>query len=291
MDKYDTMSKVFVWANSDMDGATSTILLGNIFPDMDYKSVFFGDFLNQYTEWSHNLENYDKVFVVGMVLDQSLINKIDDHKVVFISDRAEKLNVFDSTLICEETTSCSKLLYKKFKAKFEIPTDLKKLILFVDDYNCYALKHKESEYLNGLYRNTRYNRFNVFVKRFWAGYDGLSDKEMETSESFFDAIENEYSGLDKFEGTFKSWSVLATFSKFAVNEIAKKLIDNHNHDVIVVVNPSTQFVSFRKRSDSTADIAFMAENLCGGGGSANASGGSISQKFLDFTTKLEQIQI
>jgi oligoribonuclease NrnB/cAMP/cGMP phosphodiesterase (DHH superfamily) len=200
-----------------------------------------------------------------MVLDQSLINKIDDHKVVFISDRAEKLNVFDSKLICEETTSCTKLIYKKFKSKFEIPVDLKKLILYVDDYNCYNLKHKESEYLNGIYRNTRYNRFNAFVKRFWNGYDGLSDKEMESAESFFSAIENEYSGLDKFEGTFKGWSVL------------------------VVVNTDTQFVSFRKKPESTADIAFMAENLCNGGGSANASGGKISQKFLDFTTKLEQL--
>lgn len=288
MGNYDTMSKVFIWANSDMDGAASTILLGNIFPNMDYKSVFFGDFLKQYEDWD-GLDDYDAVFVVGMVLDQSLINKIDDHKVIFISDREEKLNVFDSKLICEDTTSCTKLIYKKFKTKFEIPVDLKKLILYVDGYNSYTLKHKESEYLNGIYRNTRYNRFNAFVKRFWNGYDGLSDKEMESAESFFNAIENEYSGLDKFEGTFKGWSVIATFSKLPVNEIAKKLIDNHIHDVIVVVNTDTQFVSFRKRSDSTADIAFMAENLCNGGGSANASGGKISQKFLDFTTKLEQL--
>ncbi len=288
MGNYDIMSKIFVWANSDMDGACSTILLGNIFPNMDYKSVFFGDFLKQYEEWS-DIDDYDAVFVVGMVLDQSLINKIDDHKVVFISDRAEKLNVFDSRLICEETTSCSKLLYKLFKPKFEIPVDLKKLILYVDDYNCYTLKHKESEYLNGIYRNTKYNRFNTFVKRWWNGYDGLSDKEMESAESFFNAIETEYSGLDKFEGTFKGWSVLATFSKLPVNEIAKKLIDNYKHDVIVVVNTDTQFVSFRKQSESIADIAFMAENLCNGGGSANASGGKISQKFLDFTTKLEQM--
>jgi nanoRNase/pAp phosphatase (c-di-AMP/oligoRNAs hydrolase) len=271
-----------------MDGACSTILLGNIFPNMDYNSVFFGDFLAQYEAWS-DIDDYDAVFVVGMVLDQSLINKIDDHKVIFISDRAEKLNVFDSKLICEETTSCSKLIYKKFKDKFEIPADLKKLILYVDGYNSYTLKHKESEYLNGIYRNTRYNRFNAFVKRWWNGYDGLTDKELQSAQDFFSSIEEEYARLDKFEGKFKNWTVLATFSKLPVNEIAKKLIDNGEHDVIVVVNTDTQFVSFRKRPESTADLAFIAENLCNGGGSANASGGKISQKFLDFTTKLEQI--
>lgn len=280
------MSKIFVWANSDLDGACSTILLGNIIPDMDYKSVFFGDFLNQYTDWEHNLENYDKVFVVGMVLDQSLINKIDDRKVVFVSDRGEKLNVFDSTLISEEYSSCCKLLYKKFKDKFEIPNDLKRLILYVDDYNVYSLKHKESEYLNGLYRNIRYNRFKTFVERFWNGYDGLTDKEMESAEAFFNAIDKEYESLDLYEGEFKEWSVVATFSKFSVNEIAKKLIDNHKKDVIIIVNPDTQFVSFRKPEGSIADITFMAENLCNGGGGEWASGGKISQKFLDFTQKL-----
>jgi hypothetical protein len=283
------MSKIFVWANSDLDGACSTILLGNIFPNMEYKSVFFGDFLNQYTDWEHNLENYDKVFVVGMVLDQSLINKIDDHKVVFVSDRGEKLNVFDSSIISEEYSSCCKLLYKKFKDKFDIPNDLKKLILYVDDYNVYSLKHKESEYLNGLYRNTRYNRFKEFVNRFWNGYDGLTDKEMESAESFFEAIDKEYESLDLYEGEFKEWSVIATFSKLPVNEIAKKLIDNHKKDVIIVVNPDTQFVSFRKPEGSIANITFMAENLCNGGGGEWASGGKISQKFLEFTQKLIQI--
>jgi len=290
MCNYDTMSKIFLWVNSDMDGAASTILLGNIFPDMEYKSVFFGDFLNQYTDWvDNNLENYDKVFVVGMVLDQSLVNKIDDHKVVFVSDRAEKLNLFDSSIICEETTSCTKLLYKKFKNKFEFTSNLKKLVLFVDGYNSYILTHKESEYLNGVYRNIRYNRFNAFVNRFWDGYDGLTEKELQSAEAFFNAIDEEYDILEKFEGKFKNWTVLATFSQVSVNEIAKKLVDNSEHDVIVVVNPSTKFVSFRKRPESDADLGFIAENLCSGGGSSNAAGGSITQKFLDFTTKLTQI--
>lgn len=283
------MSKIFVWANSDLDGACSTILLGNIFPDLEYKSAFFGDFLKQYSEWEHNLENYDKVFVIGMVLDQSLINKIDDPKVVFVSDRNEKLNVFDSTIITEEYTSCCKLLYKKFKDKFDFPSDLKKLILYIDDYNFYSLKHQESEYLNALYRNTRYNRFKVFVNRFWNGYNGLTEKEMVLAESFFNAVDTEYNNLEVYEGKFKDWSVIATFSKFSVNEIAKKLIDNHKKDVIIVVNPDTQFVSFRKSEGSEADIAFMAENLCNGGGGEWASGGKISPKFMDFTQKLIQI--
>jgi len=284
------MSKVFVWANSDLDGACSTILLGNIFPNMEYRPVFFGDFLNQYTNWAKdNLDNYDKVFIVGMVLDQSMINKIDDSRVVFISDRKEKLNVFDSTLISEECSSCSKLIYRKFNNKVEIHKDIKTLVLYVDDYNKYTLKYSESEYLNALYRKTRLNRFVEFVKRFWNGYDGLTNQEIGLAEQFFKEIDKEASTLDIYEGEFKGWKVLAAFSKFSVNEIAKKLIDNYESDVIIIVNPDTKFVSFRKPNTSKADIVFMSENLCNGGGGVWASGGNITDKFLEFTTKMNQI--
>lgn len=286
MGNYD-VSKIFIWANSDLDGACSTILLGNIFPNMEYRSVFFGDFQSQYTAWvKDNLDDYDKVFVVGMVLDQSLINKLDDRKVVFISDRNEQLNIFDSTLITEETTSCSKLIYKKFKDKVVFSQDLKKLILYVDDYNSYDLKYQESEYLNAIFRKTKFNKFVEFVKRFWCGYDGLTDMEMNLAQQFFKEIEDAASNLELYKGEFKGWSIIATFSKSSVNEIAKKLIDNYKADAIIIVNPDTKFVSFRKPTGSNADIIFMAENLCNGGGGEYASGGNMTQKFLDFTTKL-----
>jgi len=287
MSNYSIMSKIFVWANSDLDGACSTILLGNIFPDIEYRSVFFGDFENQYTNWvKDSIDNYDKVFVVGMVLDQSLINKLDDHKVVFISDRNEKLNVFDSTLITEEYSSCCKLIYKRFKEKVDFTDNLKKLVVYVNDYNKYDLKYKESEYLNAIYRKMGYNRFTRFVETFWNGYEGLSDLEINLAETFFREIDEEFSKLSLYRGEFKGWSVIATFSKLSVNEISKKLIDNFDSDVIIVVNPDTKFVSFRKPVGSKADITFMAENLCSGGGGEWASGGSMTQKFLDFTTQL-----
>ena len=61
MTNYDIMSKIFVWANSDLDGACSTILLGNIFPNMEYKSVFFGDFL---TQWKVGIDYHKNLGVI-----------------------------------------------------------------------------------------------------------------------------------------------------------------------------------------------------------------------------------
>lgn len=56
------------------------------------------------------------------------------------------------------------------------------------------------------------------------------------------------------------------------------------------LNPDTNFVSFRKPEGSNADITFMAEKLCNGGGGEWASGGNITQKFLDFTQKLVLVE-
>lgn len=283
-------SRIFIWANSDLDGAASTITLGNIFTQFDYQSVFFGNFEEAYTAWANNnLEDYDKVFIIGMVVDQTLLNKIDDPRIVLISDRGERLNSFDSTIITEQYSSCCRLIYSKFKNKVEFTQDLKKLILYVDDYNRYDLKYEESKYLNALYRKMGYKRFSSFVDRFWNGFDGFTESEVMLADTFFEEINKEVKSLDIYTGEFRDWKVVSTFSKLSVNEISKSLIDNTDADVIIVINPDSKFVSFRKPNASKADIKYMAENLCNGGGGEWAAGGSITQKFLDFATKLTSL--
>lgn len=283
----DVRSKIFIWANSDLDGAVSVITLGNIFKNFDYQSVFFGKFEEHYTKWaSESLEDYDKVFIIGMVLDQSLMTKIDDPRLVVISDRNEKLKAYDATLITAECSSCSKLIYNKFKKVAEIPLNIKKLIAYADDYNDYVLKYEESKYLNAIYRRMGYRNFYKFVERFWDGYDGFTNMEVNLAESFFKEIRDEVETLELYKGEYKTWKVVATFSKLSVNEIAKEIMNAHDSDIIIVINPDTKFVSFRKPTNSNADIVYMAEKLCDGGGSEYACGGQLTQKFLEFTTEL-----
>jgi oligoribonuclease NrnB/cAMP/cGMP phosphodiesterase (DHH superfamily) len=283
---------VFLWTNCDLDGVASTIILGNAFAksNFDYQCVFFGDFEKKYTEWfNENSNKYDKIFIVGIPLDQNTINKIDDNKVIIISDKKENIKVYDSTLIDDDTTSCTKLLYKKFKDKFEFSSDLKKLIVYVDDYNSYELKTREAKILNGLFRKSGNNRFYNFVNKFWSGYQELSESELRLSSSFYKDLNSELENLCLYQGEYKGHSVIATFAKGSANEIANSLLDNYDYEIAIIVNVNTQFVSFRKKRNSSADIKFMAENLCNGGGSVNSSGGKLTQKFLDFTTTLIEL--
>lgn len=279
---------VFAWFNSDLDGVGSAIVLGNLFPKFEYRSVFFGDFERQFTEWFEtNGDTYDKIFIVGMVYDQKMINKLDDYKIIFVSDGKDRLNVFDSTWVQEETTSCSKLLYRKFKDKVDYPLNIKKLIAYIDDYNSYSLKTEEAKYLNALYRKTSgRNKFSTFVRRFWSGYDGLTDTEQSICDQFFAEINEEASNIDLYKGTFKGFNVISFFTKKSANEMASIVLDNYDTDAVMVVNPDTQFVSIRARKGSTADASLIAENLCDGGGTKESAGGKITQKFMDFTQQL-----
>lgn len=289
IDNY-TMQRIFTWVNSDLDGVGSTVLLGNLFKNFEYRHCFFGKFEEQYIPWAKkNAEDYDKIFVVGMVLDQNLIKKIDDHRVVFVSDRVEDLKVWDSTLIAEQCTSCTKLLYKKFKDKIEFTKNLKKLFLYVDDYNSYTLKHEETKYLNAFYRKAVGNRFINFVNRFWDGFDGFTDTEISMANGFFEDLEREQESLTMFKGEWEGFGVISSISKFSVNELAHAIMDNYKTDVVIIMNPDTQFVSFRKSKDSKVDISKMADKLCDGGGGEYAAGGKLTKEFLKFSETLKEL--
>lgn len=285
-----SMSKIFAWVNSDLDGIGSTVLLGNLFKNFEYRHCFFGKFEEQYLPWAkENAEDYDKIFVVGMVLDQNLVKKIDDHRVVFVSDRPDDFKTWDSTKIQEECSSCTKLLYKKFKEKVEFTKNLKKFFLYVDDYNSYDLKHEETKYLNALYRKSGGNRFVNFVNRFWNGFDGFTTTEVKLAEGFFEELEDELEHITLYSGEWEGFKVISTISKFSVNELSHSIMENYPADAVIVMNPDTQFVSFRKYKGSEVDIAKMAGNLCDGGGGEWASGGRITKEFLKFSETLREL--
>jgi oligoribonuclease NrnB/cAMP/cGMP phosphodiesterase (DHH superfamily) len=282
---------VFAWFNSDLDGVGSAVVLGNLFSKFEYRSVFFGDFERQFSLWfEEHGDEYDKIFVVGMVYDQKVINRLDDYKIIFVSDGPERLNVFDSTWVQEETTSCTRLLYNKFKEGVNYSDEIKKLVVYIDDYNSYTLKTEEAKYLNALHRKTSgKNKFDTLVRRFWNGYDGLTNTEQKVAQQFFDEIDEEASNLELYKGKFKGFNVLSFFTKKSANEMAGIVLDNYDTDAVMVVNLDTQFVSIRAKKGGKADASFIAENLCDGGGTKESAGGKITEKFMEFTQQLVQV--
>ena len=74
------MSKVFAWVNSDLDGIGSTVLLGNLFKNFEYRHCFFGKFEEQYIPWAKEFaEDYDKDYA-------SFDEFADNHKTFILLD-------------------------------------------------------------------------------------------------------------------------------------------------------------------------------------------------------------
>ena len=282
--------KVYVWANSDLDGAGSTILMGNVFKNIEYTGVFFGDFEEKYLEWlEENSESYKKIFIIGMSLSQSTLNKIDSDKVVIINDRNDELVAKKAKMIDDESSSCIRVIYNMFKEKVTFSTNLKRLVLYVDDYNSYALKSKEAKYINGLYRKSGSSKFYSIVNRFWDGYDGLSTREQEKAEAFAKEIDTELNNLSLYVKEEDGIKIMATFSDLSVNEIAGGILNAYDSDVVIVIGLRNRFVSFRKRVSSLADIAYLAENLCNGGGGEFAAGGELTNRFMEYTREFQEL--
>lgn len=283
-------SKVFLWVNSDLDGVGSAILLSHVFPKFSYSHVFFGKFPEDYMKWvKKEYNNYDKIFIVGFPLTQEFVNKIDDEKLVIINDKGDKLKTWESLYIDEEYSSCSRLIYSKFKDKIDFSKDVKRLVLYVDDYNTQTMKFEETKYLNAIYRTYSYNRFGSFFTRFRDGYDGISDSEVQRYEDFYKKIEETASTLDIYEGKFRDWSVVGTIisNSLPVNELFQELSKHYKGDFMMFINSETNFVSFRSYPDSNVNVGEIAEVLCDGGGNSKVSGGQLTKRCLEFSQKLQ----
>jgi hypothetical protein len=278
--------KIFLWTNIDMDAVGSTVLLGNCYPNMEYRSVFFGDFETEYLKWEDNASQYDKIFIVGIPLSQSTLNKIDRENVTVVLDTQDVLTSNKSKLIIKEETSCCKLLYKILSKKYTFSNDIIKLIAHFDDYNSYNLKYPLTKCLNSLYRKSGSRKFQTFVNKFWNGLTALTPTELNLCEQYNREIDEELQKLDVYGANYQDKPIVATFSKLPVNEIAAYLLSEYKADIAIVVNTSTEFVSFRKSNSSPIDLRYMAENLCNGGGGQYAAGGKLTTKFMEFSQTL-----
>jgi hypothetical protein len=160
------------------------------------------------------------------------------------------------------------------------------LIAHFDDYNSYNLKYPLTKCLNSLYRKSGNRKFQTFVNKFWNGLAELTPTELKLCEQYTREIDEELQKLDVYGTKYQDKPVVATFSKLPVNEIAAYLLSEYKADVAIVVNTSTEFVSFRKSTSSSIDLRYMAENLCNGGGGQYAAGGKLTTKFMEFSQNL-----
>jgi len=102
-----------------------------------------------------------------------------------------------------------------------------------------------------------------------------------------DKLKEQLKTTTYYVGKIKNYKVISCCTDFAVNELAYFSLKKFNADIAFIVIPSTNRVSIRKNKNTCElDLSKLAELLCDGGGHAYASGGKLTDKFLNFTKTL-----
>ena len=291
----------FIFTDIDLDGAMSytlfTWLTGN--KKIPYISTRVSDFKKSFQGWqkNNNVDKYDQIYILDLDISQDSIELVDRDNVVIIdhheSHVANKHKYKNAKVFISHESSCCRYIYNLLHKKSEVSlTDNHKhLILLADDYDSYKLKLKDSHSLNLLFWNYQGDRVRKFTHDFGDGFFGFTDQQANAISFHRKKIDQVISELDIFSADLpisnNSYKFVSTFATSCINDVADHIIKEYNADVGIVVNLQSNKVSFRKGKEVDLDLSKLANKLASGGGHKYASGGSVTETFMNFSRLLK----
>lgn len=306
------LDKIFVFTDFDLDGTTSLLylhwMLGAKPGQIAYKSTTVSNFRREYLHWltDNKPDNFDKIYILDLDVSESA-DLIDKKNVVVIDHHLTHVNakeVYKNAQIhVTETSSCAKLIYKLSQEVFNYDASLldprkKLLVAIADDYDCYALKIKQSYELNSLLTNLQKSagaqRADTFMNRFQNGFTEFTTQEKNIIKEHVDRKNKAISELQIYTGKVsisgRERIIYGTTGDKFVNEICDHVLKTSPADIVFFVNANNSHVSFRKSKTCDVDLSKLAAKLCEGGGHEYAAGGKITESFMNFTKLLSPVQ-
>ena len=282
---------ILVWTDNDLDGAGSALVIKWL-----YNSKAKTFLINEVSESTLSgkfkgvlgtLDHYDKVFILDLDLQPEVIKVVDKKNVVVIDHHATHVKnkhlYKNAKVVVEEHSSCTELIYEKFKTALTLTNDQKQLIANINDYDCYNIKNVDSLKLNAIHRNLNNPKAEKFIDAFFNGFRDYTVLEKNSIKLYFKKFKEQLQTAQVFKGKIKDYKIIATFADYAINEIAHFLINKHDADIGIIVNMRAKTVSFRRSKGSEVDVSVLAKNLCNGGGYSAAGGGSLTKQFANLT--------
>lgn len=294
--------KFFVWSDFDLDGTGSILMLKWIYAqaDITFKNTKVNAFRTDFSAWlkTDSIDNYDRVFFLD--LDVSKHSDIVDHEKTVVIDHhithVENKTVYKkSKVIVEDYTSCTKLIYKKFKDKVTLTDHQKLLILMIDDYDCYKHAIKESILLNYLFTDLQRGEFATkidrFINEFYDGFKGFTTMQNNIILFYQNRVAKAIETGVYFKGEVsiqgKPRKIMSVITDTAINDVCDHIL-GQGFDLAIAFNPKTQSISFRTKQEDL-NVSKVAEKLCDGGGHQYAAGGKLTPKFVEFSKLLEAV--
>ena len=282
---------ILVWTDNDLDGAGAALAIKWL-----YNSKAKTFVINEVSESTLSgkfkgilgtLDHYDKVFILDLDLQPEVIKVIDKKNVVVIDHHAAHVKnkhfYKHAKPIIEECSSCTGLIYEKFKTAITLSNEQRQLITNINDYDCYNIKNVHSLKLNAIHRNLNNPKAENFIDLFFDGFREYTVLEKNSIKLYFKKFKEQLQNAQVFKGKIKNYDVIATFGDYAINEVAHFLINKHNAQIGIIVNTKAKTVSFRRHKACNVDVSILAKNLCSGGGYPAAGGGAITEQFANLT--------
>ena len=294
------MSKYIIIFDDDLDGNTAAIQFmwkyGNICDfipcrikdlqaefdknknyNIDYNHIFFLDLdTSQYQDEINKIAKLTKVTV------------IDHHDTHSKSGYVEGVN----KLIDSNASSTAKMVYKMLQdGNYTHNQNL--LVFHADDYDSFKLKSEDSFNLNIIFSELGYDKWTIFKKRFFNGFNGFTDEDREIIVKFYNNLKVSFKQAEKHVGTIDgeygnvdgSLSTLLIINKdrhhnICPSTMGRILKRKDKYDILMFVSPGMR-ISLRKGTDNDFDLSVCAASVFKGGGHADAAGGIMDEDAMN----------
>lgn len=279
---------ILVFTDTDLDGSGSALFIKWLYSsklkDFIVVETTESMIVNEFRNRAETLDHFDKIFVLDLCLTKEQAEFIDRQNLVVVDHHlphAKNRNAYkEGKAIIEEYSSCSKLLHDKFKTAVNLTPEQEELITYIDDYDCYSLKHKDSLKLNAIYKTYNRPKAEKFIEAFYNGFRPYNVHEKNSIKLFINKFREQLYNTPNF-GKIKNYNAVAIFADFSVSEVAHYLITKYKAEIGIVVNLKNNTVSFRRCTHCDMDVSILAETLCDGGGSPAVAGGNLTERFAN----------
>lgn len=289
---------LFTWVDADLDGAGSSLALSWVFGrQLPVKVTTTKKFRNDFSSWYiQNQHTYKTIFICDIDVSQ-FIDIVDKPNIVIIdhhdSHILNKHRYRYARALVKPYTSCTKLIIDTYKNRLNLFKEQQLLVNLIDDYDSYTLSLPYSVDLNRLFWGFTGDRVGKLSSSFYNGFAGFTATHKNIINQYNKKLQHTLSELEVHIGEIpiagSKRKIVSTIADFAINDIAKSIIDMYDADIGIVVNIQSNSVSFRRSNKCKLSMADLAQKVAGGGGHAGAAGGAITETFMNFTKALHRI--
>jgi oligoribonuclease NrnB/cAMP/cGMP phosphodiesterase (DHH superfamily) len=223
------------------------------------------------------------------IVDKSNIVIIDHHESHLLNKHKYQF----AKVLVKPCSSCTKLILDTYKEKISITREQQLLANIIDDYDSYALTIPFSLDLNRLFWGFTGDRVQKMYEVFHTGFTGFNPQQKNLINVYNRKLQQTLADLDIHIGEISIGGnkkrVVSTLAEFAINDVAKTIIEMYDADIGIVVNPQSGSVSFRRSKNCNLSMSELAKKIANGGGHKEAAGGQITETFLNFTKSLQKL--